>query len=72
MSIPVFFNIEHYTMPQIFYCDKANFFMGTAYGTGFMNKTFTTFYDEAYKKGVVKKKRRNSLYQKYLMMKSIK
>lgn len=24
MSISVFFNIEHYTMPQLFYYDKAN------------------------------------------------
>ena len=58
MSIPVFFNIEHYTMPQLFYYDKANFFMGTAYGKGFMHETFNTFYDEAYKEGVIKKRRK--------------
>ena len=58
MSIPVFFNIEHYTMPQIFYYDKANFFMGTAYNKGFMYQTFNTFFDDAYKKGVIKKRRK--------------
>lgn len=58
MSIPVFFNIEHYTMPQVFYYDKANFFMGTAYGKGFMYQTFNTFFDEAYKKGALIKRRK--------------
>lgn len=58
MSLPVFFNIEHYTMPQLFYYDKANFFMGTAYGKGFMHQTFNTFFEDAYKKGIIKKKRK--------------
>ncbi len=57
MSIPLFFNIEHYTMPQLFYYDKANFFMGTAYGKGFMHQNFNAFFNNAYKDGVIKKRR---------------
>lgn len=58
MSIPVFFNIEHYTMPQVFYYDKANFFMGAVYDKGFIHQTFNVFFEEAYKKGALKNKRK--------------
>lgn len=57
MSICVFFNIEHYTMPQLFYCNKTNFFMGSAYNKGFLNNTFNSFFETALEKGVIKKKR---------------
>ena len=63
MSIPLFFNIEHYTMPQLFYYDKANFFMGTAYGKGFMHQNFNAFFNNAYKDGVIKKRRNFKLWR---------
>ena len=58
MAINVFYNIEHYTMPQIFYCGKTNFFMGAAYNKGFLHQTFNSFFEMAFQKGVIKKKRK--------------
>lgn len=57
MAINVFYNIEHYTMPQVFYYGKTNFFMGAAYNKGFLHETFNSFFDSAFKKGVIKIKR---------------
>ncbi len=32
--------------------------MGTAYNKGFMHQTFNTFYEDAYKKGIIKKRKK--------------
>ena len=58
MAIKVFYNIEHYTMPQVFYYGKTNFFMGAAYNKGFLHRTFNSFFDMAFKEGVIKRRRK--------------
>lgn len=58
MAINVFYNIEHYTMPQIFYYGKTNFFMGAVYNKGFLHQTFNSFFEMAFKKGIIKRKRK--------------
>ena len=58
MAINVFYNIEHYTLPQVFYHNKTNFFMGVAYNKGFLHQTCNSFFDMAFKKGVIKIKRK--------------
>lgn len=58
MAINIFYNIEHYTMPQIFYCGKTNFFMGCTYNKGFLHQTFNYFFETAFQEGVIKRKRK--------------
>lgn len=58
MAINFFYNIEHHTLPQVFYYGKTNFFMGAAYNKGFLHQTFNSFFEIAFKNGVIKRKRK--------------
>ena len=58
MAINVFYNLEHHTLPQVFYCGKTNFFMGAAYNKGFLHQTFNSFFKIAFQNGFIKRKRK--------------